>query len=127
MAAQSWPSSLPVNPIADAYDEVQLSPVTRTKTEVGPGKQRRRFTATFKRFSVAFLLDRDQVDTFETFWADTLSHGALRFDLRHPRLDKTIEFRFPKGLGEDAFRIAPTSSEEDDDLFEVSFTLESLP
>jgi len=86
----------------------------------GPAKKRRRFTANVRPIVAEFIMDKSQVDTFDTFYNDTLKGGSLRFDFTEPRSGTTKEFRF---TGSEPPTITPLSG----NLFRVSTKLEIMP
>jgi len=116
-----WPVSLPQKPLAESYSEGQETQIARTSMEMGPAKQRRRFTARVDTFSCRFLMDESQVVTFKDFFNNTLEGGALAYDWDDPRTGTTRSFRF-RGSGDTApFSIEGTRSGE---LYYVSVELE---
>lgn len=122
MASIDWPSTLPQSMEKTSYSLTPQSGVIRTDMETGYAKQRRRFTATVKTMSGAtFIMDKDQLDIFETWFYDTL--GIVNyFNLPDPRdvENSTIEVRITDGT----YSVTP----ESDTLFwEVSLNLEMMP
>jgi hypothetical protein len=92
----NWPLTLPQGPLAEGYQESPGKTVIRTPMEVGPAKQRRCYTAGVKQITLTWELEGSEVDTFETFFKETLEGGALSFEMPHPRLGGSITVRFVK-------------------------------
>lgn len=90
----TWPGTLPNFVLESGYQEAAPKNLVETEMEAGPSKARRRFTATFRRFSVSMNMDGPQADTFETFYKVTCASGALPFDWVHPRTQAPMSFRF---------------------------------
>jgi hypothetical protein len=76
-----WPSSLPRKPLDGSYREAPAPNTTGTENDVGDPIMRRRFTGRTVKFSGAIHLTDAQKNTFDTFWADTLSQGSLQFSM----------------------------------------------
>jgi len=115
----SWPSSLPLRPLADGFSETPPNLLVRSATDIGPAKARRRATAGVTRLKAAFRLSPAQLATFRTFLAADLQGGALSFSWTHP---------LTGNLG--AFRIVPPPSIEPiaaGIAWRVSLDLELLP
>ncbi len=91
-----WPGTLPTTPLRDSYQEgQQAGAAIRTPTETGPPKQRNRFTAQIKTYRITWEMTSAQLDTFWTFYRDTLGNGAVQFDgLPAPRTLATVTHRF---------------------------------
>lgn len=89
-----WPSSLPVQPLVDGYEEQIPDFRMKTNMDKGPGKMRRKSAALPWPVSVKMLLTGAQVQTLEDFVVDTLQGGVLRFSWTHPRKGSEVEVRF---------------------------------
>jgi hypothetical protein len=92
----NWPLTLPQAPIAEGYQESPGETLIRAPMDVGPPKQRRGYTAGVPQLMLTWELEGSEVDTFETFFEETLEGGALSFELPHPRLGGSITVRFVK-------------------------------
>lgn len=107
----TWPASLPQKPNDSGYGEEFPDNSIETPMDHGPVKTRRRSTAEKTTFDMEMDLDGTEMDTFETFWRDTLSYGAVSFDWSHPRTEVAGTFKFvnPKpsvrNLGGDEWRV----------------------
>lgn len=88
-----WPVSLPQSFELGVQDTRQQG-FTRSTTDTGPYKQRKRFTATSRFLSGSMLLTGTQRATFETFYKTTLSEGTDAFDFVDPSTFNTISARF---------------------------------
>jgi hypothetical protein len=115
----TWPLTLPQAPLAEGYQESPGETVIRTPMDVGPPKQRRANTAGVKQWTVTWELEASQVETFQTFFEETLEGGALSFELPHPRIDgSAVTVRFVK---------PPTWRPVSGDAWQVQAVLEVLP
>lgn len=98
MANPVYPPGLPGFVQIDGYDETLPFPVVRTKTQSGPAKQRREFTAAETPFGLATdIMTAAQGATFEAWYIETLKHGSLEWDWVHPRTQEVSTFRFTAG------------------------------
>lgn len=115
----SWPTSLPQQFLVDSYTRAPTDNLIRTTMDAAIAKQRSRFTHSTKSIKAAMLMTEDQLVTFRTFFEDTLSNGALSFNIpkRVPAIG-TEEVRFSQGLYEESF-VGP--------LWRVNMNLEVLP
>lgn len=118
----TWPGTLPTVPLRDNYRETQQqSAAIRTPMEQGPPKQRNRFRAQVKQYQVTWEMSGSQLDTFWTFYRDTLGNGALLFDgLPTPRTLATANHRFIASQPPDVSSIGY-------DSYAVTVGLEQLP
>ena len=88
----TWPATLPhLN--AGATEQRQQGFI-RTPMSMGPGKQRRRFSAVSRLFKGQMHLTAAQRATFDTFYQGTLSEGSLEFDFTDPIDFSTATYRF---------------------------------
>ena len=90
----AWPASLPDEPLLAGYRETAPATGLRTQMDAGPAKQRNRFTAGVRSFKFTMDVTRAQVETFDSFFKDTLKGGTLAFDWTHPRTLAAVSFRF---------------------------------
>lgn len=120
MADFAWPAGLP--PFEDTllgrYEEQQGTTTIRSSVDVGPAKTLQRTTASIDRLSVGYVMDGSQLETFVEFYEQTTRHGALRFDVTHPRSSNLVEVRF---------RSTPTYTPFSSNKFKVVFDVEVLP
>lgn len=94
VATINWPSTLPVKPLADGYQEEPQNAVIRTEMEMGTPKQRRRFTAVSDYIQCKFVLTKAQLTDFKTFWTATSKFGSLAFNWTHPTTGAACVARF---------------------------------
>ena len=114
----SWPATLPQYPIMQGYQENPADTIIRTKMDQGPDKVRRRTTANTVNFKVSYIMTDAQVATFDTFYNATISGGADKFTMPHPRT----------GVSSDNFRISSIPQYASiNGVYRVSFDLELLP
>jgi hypothetical protein len=90
----TWPVALPQKPLLSGLARSPKSNVVAFGTEVGPGKQRRRSTARMQVWSLQFSLTDAQRATFESFFEDDLSDGALAFDWEDPVTESAASWKF---------------------------------
>lgn len=90
----TWPSSLPQKFDADTYTERRPPNTVRTKTDIGPGKTRRRFTAVSSFLSGSMTLTQSQATTFEDFFDTVTQGGSDPFSWTHPRTGVAITAQF---------------------------------
>lgn len=115
-----WPSTLPPVPLYDGYSESAPNTTLRTAAATGPAKVRKKSSAMPWQLNFSMMMTDTQIADFKTFVYDTLSGGALRFEMKHPRTGGTVEMRI---LGnESLFTVAPAGSK-----WQVSFLVEVLP
>ncbi len=118
----TWPGTLPTVPLRDSYRETQQQgSAIRTEMDHGPPKQRNRYRAQIKQYNVTFEMTGTQLDTFWTFYRDTLGNGALQFDgLPTPRTLAVANHRF-------SVSSTPEVASVGYDSYVVSCVLEQLP
>jgi len=93
VAAIVWPVSLPQT-LEIGAQETRQPGLLRFDTDIGPPKQRRRFSATSRFFSGTMLMTAAQRATFETFYVTTSQQGSAAFDYIDPLDGSTQDFRF---------------------------------
>ena len=114
-ASATWPSLLPTQVQQDGFAELQpQSAAIRTPNDIGPEKQRSRYSTLNLPFQGVFILTSEQCDTFWTFYRIVLGNGALKFDgLPHLRTGAAVNHRFnvssppqAKALGGDNYALS---------------------
>lgn len=83
MAVAVWPSDLPQKPQIKGYGQAAADGRLVSETEVGPGKQRRRWKGA-AAVQISLLLKGDQVQRFLGFFDDDAAGGALPFFFPDP-------------------------------------------
>jgi len=116
MAEIVWPDYLPVTMLMEGLTVTRQSNIIRTQMDAGPGKTRRRYTASVKRFAGKIILNESQRRHFDEFYRIILADGVLRFNFTDPQTLETGEFRFAQEPVEISV----------DGLFEISMSLERL-
>jgi hypothetical protein len=111
----TYPANLP-GIRASGFQSQYQDPVIRTQMDAGPVKQRLRYTAAPKKFTVTIILNEDEREIFDYWFTSTLGFGTLRFVMRNPQTLTLEEFRFT----------GVYSERETDGFFEVSLPLERL-
>jgi hypothetical protein len=76
-----WPSTLPQFALRDGYQSGTGDGRLRSDTDAGIAKVRRRFSYVPRPLSLSTLMTNDQLDTFKTFYDDTLQGGVLPFQV----------------------------------------------
>ena len=116
-----WPASLPqwfnLSSYAGGIGDGRI----RSRTDTGPGKSRRRSSATPEPIKASTDMTGAQLDILRAFVNGTLLNGSLPFTMPNPEKDvgNTLMVRFAERL--------PTWQAKETDLWEVSLDLEVLP
>jgi len=116
----TWPSSLPQDVHQQDFQLQAPEGAIRTDMDTGKAFQRQRFTAAVQPFRARIWVDSTQYSTLFDFWKNTLSHGALEFDWKHPITDEAAVLRF---VANSPISISAVSGE----LYQVSLNLEIIP
>lgn len=90
----SWPAGLPAYPLIDGSTESLPDITIRTKTDTGPAKVRRRYTAGVSTFTMQFVFDSTDMSSFSTFYNSTTTGGSVEFSINHPRTGSSVNARF---------------------------------
>ena len=117
MANAVWPASLPQD-VLQGWEKSLDSGLLRTPMDQGPAKQRRRFSATARPYTVTVQMTGTQVTTFEAFFDDTIKGGSLPFDWLDPRTQTAVTFRFVK---------EPMERHRAGEVYQIPLQLEVLP
>lgn len=80
--AEVWPPSLPQRFASITQGEGEGS--IRSETDAGPGKVRRRFSATRNNIQGTMLMNVTQINTLRAFWRTTLLQGSEDFTMPDP-------------------------------------------
>jgi hypothetical protein len=113
----SFPASLPP-PEHRGLSETPQNAVLRSDMDMGPAKQRPRFTAASTYLDLSYLLTLPEMAVFETFFITDTLRGAVAFDYSHPRTGSTVQARF---------REPPVYTPDSRKLWRVACKLEILP
>lgn len=89
----TWPATLPQQ-FEQGAQETRQSGLLRSAVDIGPPKQRRRFSAVSRFYAGTFLFTTAQKATFETFYSTTIAEGADEFDFEDPNDGGTVSARF---------------------------------
>lgn len=118
MAAANLPSYVKI--LYDGYAQKQETAVLRTEMESGPPRQARiRSRVMLTRSAKLYFDSKANFQSFETFYRETLQHGALFFNMTDPVSGATIEARFVAG----GYNAAPMSAKMN--LWVVDIQIES--
>ena len=90
----------------------------RSEIEVGPPKQRNRYTKSFDQITANILICMDNYNVFKSFYETTLDNGTLPFTYFNPLEQAVNTFRF---VG--SYQIQPLGGR----YFTLSFSWEILP
>lgn len=116
---EAWPGTLPQEPLYEGYREAVPNGILRTQMDAGPPKQRRRYTAAPRRFTMTLCLTKAQVAVLDSFVLNNLNGGVDAFTWTHPRTGAGATYRF---AGE-----TPVYQAFADDLWVTSLSVEILP
>ncbi|MBR5574368.1 MAG: hypothetical protein IKW35_07740 [Paludibacteraceae bacterium] len=94
MAIPTWPSTLPLQPLVDGYEETWFSQTEFKTPDSGAPIVRRKQALSMRAFKVKFVLTEEQVNILDNFIYKTLEGGALRFEFIHPRTKESVEMSF---------------------------------
>lgn len=89
----AWPGTLPQS-MEMGVSDVRQKAFLRTEMDVGPVKQRGRFTAAARYITGSMVLSQAQRQTFDTFYQTTLSEGGDEFDWYDPVDGDVVSMRF---------------------------------
>ena len=101
------------------YKEGYGDNVLRSQMDTGASKRRKRYTAVFKPLVVVLPVSSAQLDIFNDFYENDISHGALSFTYPHPRTGADVTVAFTKSPD----TIQPIGV----DLYTVQMDLEIIP
>jgi hypothetical protein len=114
-----WPPSVPQVPEIGGYAESMPAAMLRTEMDVGPAKQRRRFTGAVTPLRCAIVMSKAQLATLDEWFRVTLAMGSLPFEWTHPRTGALRTWRFTE-----PFVLVPIL---DGETWRVQLSLEMLP
>lgn len=89
-----WPSSLQQLLNEDGFSYGIGPTVIRSDMDIGPAKQRRRFTKPVDTISCTIDLSTSEFTIFYDFYDITVNGGVTAFDFTHPVTAATIQVRF---------------------------------
>ena len=115
----TWPSQLPG--FNSGLQEQALDGFVRTPTSIGPGIQRRRYSATPHYFTGEMTFTREQRATFDAFFNTDLAGGANSFTMQDPTTGQTATFRFVRTPQFNIF------ASDAGNIFVANIALERLP
>lgn len=90
----SWPASLPQEFLSRGFNWAPKSNAVRTDVDQGPAYQRPRYSTSRIEFTAMIVVDKTQLDTFTSWYLDTLAGGALPFTHDHPLTGDSVVMRF---------------------------------
>ena len=117
----AWPTTLPGLNVG--VMEQSQQGFIRTPTSTGPGKSRKRFSATADYITGQMNMNRAQMTTFKTFYKTTLGEGASAFTMEDPATGSNSIFRFVEVPSIKMLTGDGTAASH----FVVNITLERLP
>lgn len=88
-----WPLTLPQSMLANVSvtdDESRLT----SAMDAGPASIRNRFTAITQTVEGSIILSGSELETFLSFFRETLSHGMSPFNWTHPVTGDEVSMRF---------------------------------
>jgi len=94
--AEAWNTNVPTTFQKPSYDRDRQDGMIRTSMSTGDAKTRRRFTAVTKTHFGEIIMTLSQFNTFESWFENTISFGALTFMFPDPLSGVSTEMRFAK-------------------------------
>lgn len=91
---QEWPQNVPQDFRRDGFVLTADPNAVRSEVEQGPAFQRPRYSTTTERIQGEIVMSGTEVSNFMTFYNDTLSQGAKRFNKAHPITGDTEVMQF---------------------------------
>ena len=88
-----WPSTLPHEWLQEGYRRANRNKPLVTEMDDGRVVVRKRTDRTARREVASFLMDGEQLETFEAFYAGDLFEGASRFVMPTPDAGSTYTMR----------------------------------
>lgn len=119
----TWPATLPQSLLSGASVQDDESRLV-SNMDAGPSSVRNRFTAISKTVKGSLIITGAQLDTFNTFYRTTLSHGATSFTWKDPETDESASVRFKTKPTKECIKPA---TDPDDRLWSIGLELEVLP
>lgn len=89
-----WPSALPRQPLLDALEESFPSLISNVTTGNKSMIVRKMASRSQTKLSVSFNFTKEQMQTFEDFFNQTLDGGSVRFTFKHPRKKQNVTVSF---------------------------------
>lgn len=115
----AWPNTLPVSPLIEGFSRAYIKHKDVFNPTGGKATEILYFTAVPEILEVNFLLNKEQLATFNTFYRVTTLFGTQYFTFKDPQTGDTVQVRF---VGDPPSKVA-----ESDRHYRVSFQLETLP
>lgn len=94
MPIPTWPTTLPLQPLVDGYEESWYAQTVYKTPDSGAPMVRRKQILSIRAFKVKFVLNEEQVKILDDFIYNILEGGALRFSFTHPRTKEDVEMSF---------------------------------
>lgn len=108
-----WPSTLQQRLNVGAFNKNYGPANISTDMDVGPAKVRSRYTKRVDTYSAEIFIDFSLIDTWETFYGQTIVNGTLPFIATDPFTETDHAFRLQPGtppqlapLGGRVFRLS---------------------
>lgn len=86
MTIAIWPEELP-RPERASWSRTRQDSRLKLRSDAGPARYRRRFSAVAKLVTLSILVDRDGLAIFERFYEETTEEGSLLFYMPDPTTD----------------------------------------
>lgn len=122
MTGTDWPAGLP--PLGAQLSDVRAATVARAQMDVGPAKQRRRFTTGWRYISPNMLLTGAERATLDAFYKTAMEEGSQRWRWYDPASGELCIFRFIAPIEYRAMRPDPSPSAR---IWSAALKLEILP
>jgi hypothetical protein len=112
-----WPSSLPPLPLYGGFEEQSRMARVQFEADTGPAIERPRGTVRLSEVTLEFIMDRQQVETFEDFVFTELGQATRDFMFQHPRTYRQVRARMTGG--DNPYRLQQMTPRK----FRVSFSV----
>lgn len=86
MTIASWPTELP-HPERESWSLSRQDGRMKLRSDAGPPRYRRRFSAVAKLVSLSIIVDRNGKAIFDRFFEETTEDGSLLFYMPDPTTD----------------------------------------
>jgi hypothetical protein len=116
-----WPANVRKAFLRGGYQEVPAGLLSRSETDSGLARVRRRYLAAPERLTMAARMTPDELTEFEAWVSEAINGGADFWIMCHPRKRGMYKFRF---LQSPPYSVTARQNSE---LFDVGLQLEVMP
>lgn len=115
----SWPATLPQSPLIEGFNRALMTHKSTFNPTGGKSKDTLFFTAVPEIWNVSFVVNTQQLTTFNNFYRVTTLFGTQYFTFKDPQTGAVTQVKFQG----DPPRQEPVSHQS----FRISFNLETKP